>query len=97
MSKETLQKAVKLAGGQTKLASGIRARMPGSKVGQVHVWGWLNELKAPCPPAEVVIHICEVVDWRMTPHELRPDIYPHPSDGLPKVSPQNTAPEKAAA
>lgn len=97
MSKETLQKAVDLAHGQTRLAAGIRGRMPGSKVGQVHVWGWLNELKAPCPPAEYVIPICETVDWRITPHELRPDIYPHPTDGIPKVSPCDTAPEKEAA
>lgn len=91
MSKETLQKAVDLADGQTKLAAGIRARMPGSKVGQVHVWGWLNELKSACPPAEYVLPICDTVGWRITPHELRPDLYPHPSDGLPKISPAGTA------
>ncbi len=101
MSKETLQKAVDLAGGQTRLAAGVRARMPaGSKVSQVHVWGWLNDLKSACPPAEYVLAICGVIEWKITPHELRPDLYPHPSDGLPKVSPATTAtppPEKEAA
>lgn len=99
MSKETLQKAVNLAGGQTRLAAGVRARMPvGSKVGQVHVWGWLNDLKSACPPAEYVLPICDTVAWKITPHELRPDLYPHPSDGMPKVSHATTAqPQKEAA
>jgi DNA-binding transcriptional regulator YdaS (Cro superfamily) len=30
-----------------------------------------------------VISVSQAVDWRVTPHELRPDIYPHPEDGLP--------------
>lgn len=87
MSNGVLQKAVEMAGGQTKLAAGIRARMPGSKVGQVHVWWWLNELKTACPPAEYVLPICDTLDWRITPHELRPDLYPHATDGLPKAPP----------
>ena len=34
------------------------------------------------PPANV-IPICESVYFTILPHELRPDIYPHPEDGLP--------------
>lgn len=83
MSRETLQKAVEIAGGQAPLARGIRARMPESKIGQVHVWGWLNSVKMEVPPAEVVIPISETVGWKVTPHDLRPDIYPNPSDALP--------------
>jgi len=83
MSKETLKKAVDLAGGQVHLARGIQARMPGTKIGQVHVWGWLNSVKMEVPPAEAVISICQSVDWKVTPHELRPDVYPNPDDGLP--------------
>jgi len=30
-----------------------------------------------------VISICAQSGWKITPHELRPDIYPNPSDGLP--------------
>lgn len=33
--------------------------------------------------AEWVLKLCALSDWRMTPHEVRPDIYPNPSDGLP--------------
>lgn len=83
MSKDSLLKAVDLAGGQAPLARGIRERLPGSKVGQVHIWGWLNSVKMEVPPAEVVIAICGTVGWKITPHELRKDIYPNPADGLP--------------
>jgi DNA-binding transcriptional regulator YdaS (Cro superfamily) len=83
MSRETLKKAVDIAGGQTSLARGIRARLPRSKVGQVHVWGWLNHVKMEVPPAEAVIPIAEITTWQVTPHELRPDLYPNPTDAMP--------------
>lgn len=83
MSKECLQRAVDLAGGQAHLARGIRERVPGSKVGQVHVWGWLNSVKIEVPPAEVVLAIAAFLEYRMTPHDLRPDLYPNPGDALP--------------
>lgn len=83
MSKESLRKSVELAGGQAHLARGIRARIPGSKIGQGHVSGWLNQVRIEVPPAEVVIPIAQFLDYRMTPHELRPDLYPNPNDALP--------------
>lgn len=86
MSKESLKKAVELSGGQAHLARAIRSRLPGSKIGQVHVWGWLNSVKMEVPPAEVVIAIAEACEWKITPHELRPDIYPNLCDGLPPIS-----------
>ena len=98
MSKEALSQAVELAGGQAQLARGIRARIPDSKIGQVHVWGWLNSVRMEVPPPEVVIPICDFLNWRMSPHCLRPDIYPNPSDALPdadsiKVGAGETAPD----
>lgn len=83
MSKESLLEAVRLAGGQAHLAAGIRRRCPGSKVGQVHVWGWLNSVKMEVPPADVVLPIAEHLNYRLTPHDLRPDLYPNPTDALP--------------
>lgn len=84
MSKQSLLKAVELAGGQAQLARGIRDHMPaGSKIGQVHVWGWINSVKIEVPPADVVRAIAASLDWRITPHELRPDLYPNPTDALP--------------
>lgn len=76
-------KAIELAGGQAKLAREIRYRMPGSRIGQVTVWGWLNNVKAEVPPAEVVLAIADALEWRITPHELRPDLYPNPQDAMP--------------
>lgn len=35
-------------------------------------------------PAERVIPICEATRWKVTPHVLRPDLYPNASDALPK-------------
>lgn len=87
MSKESLQRAVELAGGQTELARGIRERMPGSKIGQVHVWGWLNSVKIEVPPPETVLPIAEFLGWEMTPHQLRPDLYPNPGDAMPRLVP----------
>lgn len=83
MSKQTLLKAIELAGSQAKLAREIRDRMPGSRIGQVTVWGWLNNVQAEVPPAEVVLPIAEALAWRITPHDLRPDLYPNPQDALP--------------
>lgn len=36
-------------------------------------------------PAERVIPIARATDWRVTPHELRPDLYPNASDGVPEL------------
>ncbi|HFU0596181.1 TPA: transcriptional regulator [Escherichia coli] len=35
-------------------------------------------------PGELVVKVAMAVEWRVTPHELRPDLYPNPTDGLPK-------------
>jgi DNA-binding transcriptional regulator YdaS (Cro superfamily) len=34
-------------------------------------------------PAERVLAIAEATDWQITPYQIRPDLYPHPNDGLP--------------
>lgn len=84
MSMESLQRAVDLAGGQAQLARGIRVRIPGSKISQPHVYKWLNSPNpAQMPPADVVIAISDFLEYKLTPHQLRPDLYPNPSDALP--------------
>jgi DNA-binding transcriptional regulator YdaS (Cro superfamily) len=35
-------------------------------------------------PANRVIPLCRVLEWSITPHQMRRDIYPNPTDGLPK-------------
>ena len=35
-------------------------------------------------PSEKVLSICQADEWKTSPHQLRPDLYPHPHDGLPE-------------
>lgn len=45
------------------------------------VFNWIKNNKVP---AERVIQLCELGDWVVSPHQLRPDLYPNKTDGLPK-------------
>lgn len=71
-----LKKAIALAGGQAHLATLLGKR-------QSVVWSWLNRDQKMS--AEYVIKTCEALCWKVSPHEIRPDLYPHPDDGLPSV------------
>ncbi|MGJ8619587.1 MAG: YdaS family helix-turn-helix protein [Methylophilaceae bacterium] len=47
-----------------------------------HVNNWLGRDNKV--PAGWVIPVSKAIDYRYTPHQIRPDIYPHPHDGLPE-------------
>lgn len=66
-----LDKAINLCGGPIPLATEL-----GLHKTAVYKWG------AQCP-AERVIAVSELTGWRVTPHQLRPDLYPNQCDGLP--------------
>lgn len=34
-------------------------------------------------PADRVLAVCELARWKVTPHEVRHDLYPNATDGLP--------------
>jgi DNA-binding transcriptional regulator YdaS (Cro superfamily) len=68
-------------GGQSKLADCLKTER--DPVSQAHVWKWLNTTVNGIPEKHV-IKACSAVNYQVTPHELRPDIYPHPDDGLPE-------------
>lgn len=34
--------------------------------------------------AERVLEAAQATEWAVTPHDWRPDLYPHPDDGLPR-------------
>lgn len=34
-------------------------------------------------PSERVIRLCQLGGWAVTPHELRPDLHPTPTSGIP--------------
>lgn len=66
-----LEKAIQAAGGAAALA-----RSFGIKSQAISQWD-----KAPDGR---VLAIAEATGWQVTPHQLRPDLYPYPSDALPK-------------
>lgn len=69
-----LSKAIDACGGMAALAKAVDV-----KSAQV-VWNWKSRGSVP---AEMVIAICEAVAWEVTPHMLRPDLYPNADDALP--------------
>ncbi|MBT9334845.1 helix-turn-helix domain-containing protein [Klebsiella sp. O852] len=69
-----LTKAIKSAGTATRLAN-----MLGIK--PMSVSRWKNRYQGVVP-ADRVLPIFTATG--VTPHELRPDLYPNPTDGLPK-------------
>jgi len=34
-------------------------------------------------PPERVIDVARASGWKFTPHQIRPDLYPNPTDGMP--------------
>lgn len=43
----------------------------------------LSQWKRRGVPHDVVLRVAEATGWVVRPHEIRPDLYPHPDDGLP--------------
>ncbi|MFU2318965.1 transcriptional regulator [Rahnella sp. PCH160] len=50
------------------------------KTKQQNVSRWLNGRI----PAERVIPFCTLLNWEITPFELRPDLHPTPLSGIPE-------------
>ena len=79
---ETLKRAIELAGGQGALAAKVNALLQGGeRIGSTAIANWIQRGQVP---ADRVIPVARAVDHQVTPHDLRPDLYPHPSDGLPE-------------
>jgi DNA-binding transcriptional regulator YdaS (Cro superfamily) len=45
------------------------------------VANWIEKNRVP---SERVVQLCEMGRWSVSPHDLRPDIYPNKGDALPK-------------
>ncbi|EGD9092499.1 helix-turn-helix domain-containing protein, partial [Escherichia coli] len=76
-----LDKAIKIAGGIRPLGRAI-----GAWPSQIHKWA--NEYNGRVPTGERGRQI--YIATGVTPHELRPDLYPNPTDGLPAGDKANT-------
>lgn len=70
-----LELAIKLIGGPA-----IVAELRGMKT----QWGVRKWLKDGLP-AEHALWLAERTGWRVTPHQLAPELYPYPDDGLPQL------------
>ena len=66
-------RALGLAGGAAKVAQARGLKTP---------WGAAKWVKDGLP-AQHVLWLAERTEWQITPHELAPQLYPHPDDGLP--------------
>lgn len=69
---DSVREIIKKSFSQTEIASRLGCR-------QQTVNQWLN---SRVPPKRV-IPLCELLNWEITPHQLRPDIYRNITDGLP--------------
>lgn len=75
--KDYLLRAVGIAGNANRLAEKMGGRITPS-----HIFNWLKRDRDGVSPV-CVIQLAAAVDFQVTPHQLRPDIYPNPNDGLP--------------
>lgn len=73
MNEQTQKRILLLCGSQSELA-----RRLGKNSQTVSAW-----FRAQVASTEV-LNACRVLNWEITPHELRPDLYPNPTDGLPQ-------------
>lgn len=53
------------------------------RVAPPNVTRWSKTGRVPVDPTNHVLTICNALNWRVTPHQLRPDIYPYPFDAVP--------------
>lgn len=70
-NESAMSRAVRLAGGQAELARLCNTSQP-------RIWQCMHRNKRV--PAELVLAIENAVGGRVTRHELRPDLYPLPTN-----------------
>lgn len=75
MNQENItEKAIRVVGAPSVVSRLFGFRSPQS------VFNWI---KSDRVPAERVIQLCQLGGWKVSPHQLRPDLYPNILDGLP--------------
>lgn len=72
-----LDRAIKIIGNQRRLALALNVK-------PMSVSGWVHKYKGRVPSGRVQ-EIFQLTG--VTPHELRPDLYPNPTDGLCRGAP----------
>jgi DNA-binding transcriptional regulator YdaS (Cro superfamily) len=69
-----LQIAITLAGGPVQMATDLGLH-------KTAVYKWSDQC-----PADRVLGVSELTGWQVTPHQLRPDLYPNKMDGIPLIA-----------
>ena len=72
---EALEKAIKLIGSPIAVAAGF-----GFSSGTT-----ITQWRKRGVPAERVLQLSKMTEYKITPHELDSEHYPHPDDGLPEA------------
>lgn len=86
MSESFVAAAIEHLGGPSAVARLRALRSPWS------VSKWIRDGL----PSEHVLWLARETGWRWSPHQLAPDLYPHPDDGLPEERRGRYAREEAA-
>lgn len=68
-----VERAIAEAGGVAPVAERF-------EINPVSVYEWISKGRLPAPR---VIPLAELTDWKYTPHQLDPILYPNPIDGIP--------------
>lgn len=71
--KVALQKAIEFSGGH--VATSVKLGLH-----KTAAYKWGDEC-----PSDRVLQVAELTDWKITPHDLRPDLYPNATDALPTI------------
>ncbi|PPD12149.1 hypothetical protein [Methylophilus sp.] len=79
---DALLKIIDLFGGNRSALARRLAEVSGNpKLSATHINNWIERDKNI--PTDYVIPIAQVSEWKFTPHQIKPNKYPHPQDGLP--------------
>jgi DNA-binding transcriptional regulator YdaS (Cro superfamily) len=80
-----LKRAIEISRGQKALADRLdalgRKHSPPMRCKPQNVWAWLN--RDGKVPGEWARFVAQAVDFQILPSQVRPDIYPNVTDGLP--------------
>ena len=68
-----IKDAVAAAGGVTAVARAFG-------ISRISIYEWINKDHVPEPR---VLPLAELTNWKFTPHQLAPKLYPNPRDGMP--------------
>lgn len=82
---DDISRAIDAAGGVHTVAATLQ-------ISHEAVYKWRRQRRVP---SNRVRDLCALGRWAVTPHQLAPDYYPNPKDGLPPRRPakQNTQPD----